>query len=1019
MTKTLDAKPTDAATLVQLFEQQAAKTPSAVALIAEDATFTYAELNARANRLAHELIRRGVQVEDKVALILPRDSRVVVSMYGIMKAGGAFIPIDPEYPQGRIAHYLSDSAARYVLTDKATAGAYPNAIEVDALLAASKNEANPNLPLSGRNLCYVIYTSGSTGVPKGVLLEHRGLVSCARCSEKNISVFKGVEHDVNAVCITTVSFDVFLLTLFAVLSNGQRFILANDEEAKNPLPMAALIKRTKGNYLCGTTARLMEYLEYPEIREVAAGCKLIIQGGEKFPPALYEKLRAATSADIINAYGPTEVSIESNEKILASANLITVGAPLRDVVELIVSEAGEPLPPGVEGELWIGGPRVSRGYLNRPELNAERFVERDGVRYYKSGDKAKWTDDGEVIILGRNDNQIKLRGLRIELGEIENALAAVPGVKQGVVLVRTSRKQEHLCAWFTANRPIAAEELRAALSETLTAYMVPTAYMQLGEMPHTPNGKIDAKALPDITMKAAEVVPPVTDMQKAVFSIVADVLGSSEGLGITTELVFVGMTSLDATRIAAVITRQTGKKIGMVDVMNAKTIGRVATFLESAGQEAALQQLEQLDEYPLTQNQMGLYYECARRPNATMYNLPMEFSLLPRTDVARLEAALKATLAAHPYLNTYIKEKDGKPMQMRNDRAPAVVETCKASEEEYQKAKADFIVPFDLLHAPLYRLKIYQTPQAVYLLTDFHHIIFDGWSMGVFLSDLSRAFAGEALAPETFTAFDHALLEQRVDRTAQMEDDRKWYTALLGDGEGSTQLPADHESAQRGAQRELNAFLDPEFVDGAYRLHGTTGAPFFLAALSLLVSRFAGVRQVRLATVSAGRDSASLQDNMGMLVVTLPVVVDVPAEEAVDSFIDRVQARLRETLSRQAYPASRLFTDLQCLPQIVYAYQGAIIGHDVLDEQPLNMVELRPENPDFPLFVGISRERDKYKVKIEYDEALFERDTVQNILDSFVHVVHLLADTANRPRPLCELAVATQEQQRQIASFMK
>ncbi|MDR2556891.1 MAG: amino acid adenylation domain-containing protein, partial [Bacteroidales bacterium] len=1006
--------------LVSLFEHQVRKTPDAVALIAADKTFTYKELNADANRLANALIAKGVKRGDKVSFILPRDSRVFISIWGIMKAGGCFIPIDPEYPKGRIEHYVKDSESRYILTDVQYAGDYDNAVIVDHLLAQESSTEDPNVPLEENDLCYSIYTSGSTGIPKGVLLEHGGLYDFTVPEPENISVCAMVRQNVKAVCISTVSFDAFLYTVFPCHCNGLTLVMADDEEAKNPLPLAELFARTGGTYLCSTTARLMEYLEYPEFRDVLRKCKMIVQGGEKFSPALYERLRAFTDADLVNGYGPTETSIVSNEQILTSSSVITVGKPLYKVVELIVDKDGNPLPAGVEGELWIGGTRVARGYHNRPELNAERFVVKDGVRYYKSGDMAKWTENGEVIILGRNDNQVKLRGLRIELGEIENAVMAIDGVKQCSVQVRMAHKQEHLCAWFTASREISIDEMRTRLSENLTAYMVPTAYMQLAEMPHTPNGKLDAKALPDIEITAAEIVPPSTETEKLIYDTVIDILGTEENLGVTIDLVLLGFTSLHATRMAALLTRATGKKIGMVEIMNSSTIRKIAAVLDSRSATASEQKFEKREFYPLTQNQMGVYFECAQRPEGLMYNIPCFITLSRRIDVARLSDAIGGVIEAHPYIKARIIEKEGQVMQQRNDEASVSVNMQEVSEEEFSNIKANFIKPFALLSGePLYRLNIYITPEHTYLLFDFHHIVFDGSSFDLFLQDMTQAYGGRKLEAERYTSFDFALLQSQMsdEQKKAYETDKKWFEELVGDGEGATQMPLDHEGAKKGEQKELLAELDPEKVEQAFKMHGVAGSAFFLSAVSLLMSRFASTRQVRMATVSAGRDEEQWQNNFGMLVKTLPIVVEVPGSDTVHAYLHRSALRFNEMLSHQAYPFTEIVTQLQYNSQVLFAYQGEVVGHYNLGDEPLHITYLQPENTQFPLFVGVVRERENYTIKFEYDSNLFERSTVETLMNCLIHIIEQLGDPTNTGRHLSELAVSTLEQRKAIEKF--
>jgi amino acid adenylation domain-containing protein len=1007
-------------TLVSLFEQQVITTPDATALVACDGVFTYRQLNEKINILANELIKKGVKIEDKLSFILPRDSRVLISLYAIMKAGAAFIPIDPEYPKGRIEHYVKDSESRFALVDKEFLSDYDNALNVDELLKNGSNITNPNVDIKPENMCYIIYTSGSTGVPKGVILEHGGLVDFCKPIPENFTVYKCVEKNVKAVTISTVSFDAFLYTVFPVLSNGLQLILADDEEAKNPLPLAALFKRTGGDYLCSTTARMMEYMEYPEFQEVLKKCKIVVQGGEKFSPALYERLRSFTDADIVNGYGPTETSIVSNEQILTSSQQITVGKPLYNLVEIIVDKEGNPLPAGVEGELWIGGTRVSRGYHNRPELNAERFVVVDGERYYKSGDMAKWTENGEVIILGRNDNQVKLRGLRIELGEIENAMMAIDGIKQCAVQVRMSHNQEHLCAWFTNSRTISIEELREELSKELTAYMVPTAYMQLEVMPHTPNGKLDVKALPDIEITVEEIILPSTPTEQLIFDTVKDILGTDQNLGITIELVLLGFTSLHATRMAALLSKNTNKKIGMVEIMKNSTIRRIAALLDSKKPVVEVRKEEKHDIYPLTQNQMGVYFECAQRPDGLMYNIPAFITLSKNVDAGKLSDAMKAVVEAHPYLKAHIVEKDGKVMQQRNDNAPVTVNVQNVSEEEFASIKEHFIQPFALLSSEaLYRLNIYTTAGHTYLLLDFHHIVFDGASFNVFLQDMTKVYAGEAIEPESYTSFDFALTQNNPSEEdkAAYEADKIWFAEILGDGEGATQMPLDHEGAKKGEQKELLATLEPEKIEQAFRMHGVSGSAFFLSALSFVMSRFASSRQVRMTTVSAGRDGEELQNNFGMLVKTLPVFINVPDEDNLHDYIHRTGIQFNEMLTHQVYPFTEIVTQLQYNSQVMYAYQGEVVGHYDLAGEPLQITYLQPENTQFPLFIGIIRERDNYTIKFEYDSNLFERETVQTLMNCFVYTINQFGNVHNTRRHLSELCVSTPEQRKVISSF--
>ena len=531
--------------LHQMIEEKAEIIPNEIALIAADATLTFKELNLRANALANSLLELGARPEDRIGFVLPRDSRIIVSMLGIMKAGCAYIPIDPEYPAERVSHVLKDSGARYVLTNGNTE--YDNGLIIDELLK-NENVANPNLSISSDRLCYIIYTSGSTGRPKGVMLTHGGIVNYVIDDPQNRHVHALVENNCIMASVTTVSFDMFLKEAFTTLMNGLTLVLADDEQAKNPDKLAELFEKTGANAFNATPSRMLQYMELPEMKRALANCKVIMAGGEGYPPILYKKLKEITSATLINTYGPTEITVSSNAKILDS-DFVTIGAPLMGVVEEVMDIEGNPLPVGFIGELWIGGNGVARGYFGNPEMTAERFVNRDGIRWYKSGDLARWTENGEIVILGRNDGQIKLRGLRIELGEIENTINAISEIRSCVVLVKKLHGQEHLCAYYTATREIPAKELREILLKTLTKYMVPTAYLQLDKMPMTPNGKIDRKALPEaLLMQREEYVAPSNDTERIYCDIFAKIL-HLDSVGATDNFFDLGGTSLLVTQV--------------------------------------------------------------------------------------------------------------------------------------------------------------------------------------------------------------------------------------------------------------------------------------------------------------------------------------------------------------------------------------------------------------------------------------------------------------------------------------
>ena len=517
----------------------AKKQPDQEALVACDATYSYREMDELTSRIAHGLRQRGVQTGDRIALLLPRTSRLILSLFGVLKAGAAYIPCDPDYPADRVKLILEDSEAKMIITPELA----------EELLQSPITDEPLAVGLTPDNLAYLIYTSGSTGRPKGVMLRHEGICNYLYGHPANVFANAVLTDATRIMSVTTISFDAALQDIGMAYYNGKTLIVATEEQANNPLDLAQLIKQQRINMVSGTPSRWQTWLTSDDFCQAISQVKICRAGGEKFSDQLLSQLRAVTKARIFNCYGPTEITVASNNAELTNAKIVTVGKPQLNVKEFIVDTDGNELPAGVVGELYIGGRGVAKGYNNLDEMTRERFVDYHGERIYKSGDYAKWLPDGNVIILGRTDHQIKLRGLRIELGEIENVMLKVEGMKKVVILIRKLNDKEHLCAYYTADREIAPDALKAEISRSLTQYMVPTAYLQLKEMPMTPNGKTDVKALPEPQLAISSAyTAPVNETERTFCDIFASIL-QLDKVGATDNFFELGGTSLVVTRV--------------------------------------------------------------------------------------------------------------------------------------------------------------------------------------------------------------------------------------------------------------------------------------------------------------------------------------------------------------------------------------------------------------------------------------------------------------------------------------
>ena len=551
--------PVELVSVNRLFEGQAAAHPDRLALIAAGEKLTYDALNRAANRVARALIALGVGKDQIIGLILERDKYDYIVNLGILKAGAAFLPMTPSYPDERIEYCLTDAQSPFVITTESIRtqrsalweGKPYRVLTVETLLAAEEEE-NPDRTIDVDALAYCLYTSGSTGKPKGVMIEHRNLCNFVNANPRNIEITNYTNHASVSLALAAITFDVSVMEEFIPLCNGLTVCMATEEEIHNPVALAKLMEENRVDFMTCTPSFLSNVIDLEQMRGAIAYLKAFDFGAEAFPPALYGKIRAINpTAFIANGYGPTECTVSCSTKFLNDTDKITIGVPLSNVKFYVMDSGKHVLPVGFKGELVICGAGVGRGYVNLPDKTREAFFHMKGLKAYHSGDLARWTEKGEIDFLGRLDNQVKLRGLRVELDEIESAINAYEGVRMSKVIVRNNGSEDYLAGYFTADRTVDLADLTARLRETLTAYMVPGALMQLDEMPLTPNGKTDKKLLPDIQYAAAqrEYVAPSSELEAEFCEQFAKILGL-ERVGATDDFFEIGGTSLSATRIA-------------------------------------------------------------------------------------------------------------------------------------------------------------------------------------------------------------------------------------------------------------------------------------------------------------------------------------------------------------------------------------------------------------------------------------------------------------------------------------
>jgi amino acid adenylation domain-containing protein len=581
----------------RVIERQAEQTPHATALAFGEVELSYAELNRRANRLAHHLIAQGVGPEVRVAILVERSIEMVVGLLAILKAGGAYVPIDPEYPSERIVYMLHDSGVKLLLTQshlRAQLPGGPEVLELDTLDLSSQDDQNPQVAVHGENLVYVIYTSGSTGRPKGAANRHRSLFNRLAWMQQAYPLSAAD----TVLQKTPFSFDVSVWEFFWPLMGGARLAIARPGDHRDPARLVELIQQHRISTLHFVPSMLQAFMSHPGI-EACSGLKHIVCSGEALPAELqHQVFERLPQARLHNLYGPTEAAIDVTHWSCRQDGLnhVAIGRPIADTQARVLDAELNPVPQGVAGELCLGGIGLGRGYLDRPGLTAERFVadpHGQGARLYRTGDLVRWRADGQLEYLGRIDHQVKLRGLRIELGEIEAQLLAQASINEAVVVAKDAR----LIAYVSAVSPINNETLRAQLAKQLPEYMVPAVFVQLDQLPLNANGKVDRKALPEPQHDTRAYEAPQGEIEETLAAIWADVL-KLDRVGRHDNFFEIGGHSLAALRMLAQVRQRFGVQLSLRSLFESPSLDALGRVLKLSHREEGVSSDEssQLDQ---------------------------------------------------------------------------------------------------------------------------------------------------------------------------------------------------------------------------------------------------------------------------------------------------------------------------------------------------------------------------------------------------------------------------------------
>jgi amino acid adenylation domain-containing protein len=1037
----------------QLFEEQVERTPDHVAVVFEDEQLTYRELNAKANQVAHYLQKLGVESEVLVGICVERSLLMLVGLLGILKAGGAYVPLDPEYPKERLAFMLEDAQVSVLLTQQTLVETLPQhstqVVYLDAdEVAAGEGVNNPTSNAKSTNLAYVLYTSGSTGKPKGVAIEHRSVVALLSWATE---VFTSAQL-AGVLASTSFCFDLSIFEMFAPLCSGGKVIIAKDALNLPTLPAAGEV--TLVNTVPSAIAELLRAKGIPD------GVRTVNLAGEALPQRVVELLyQQETIQEVFNLYGPSEDTVYSTYALVKgdSQKAPPIGRPIANTQTYILDAYQQPVPLGVPGELHLGGAGLARGYLNRPELTEQKFIphpfnNEPGARFYKTGDLVRYQPDGNIEFLGRIDHQVKVRGNRIELGEIESVLGQHPNVREVVVTAREDVPgDKRLFAYIVSNQEqaITSKELRRFLKDKLPDYMMPSAFVLLDALPRTPNGKVDRRALPVPDKARPELeetfVAPRTPVEEVLVGIWAEVLGLDK-VGVQDNFFELGGHSLLATQVISRVRDAFSVELSLYSLFEAPTITSLGDKIEAARREGlGLQALPilprtQNEHLPLSFAQQRLWFLDQLVPDAPIYNIPLAYRVTGQLNVAALEQSLSEIVRRHEALRTTFTAVDGQPIQAiapEIDLTLPVVDlgeiTETEREEEVQRlATQEAQQPFDLTTGPLLRVKLLRLDEAEHvLLLTMHHIVSDGWSLGVLMRELAvlyEAFSTgkPASLPELPIQYaDFALWQREWLQREVLESQLGYWKQQLGGELPVLELPTDRPrppvQTYRGARQSFE--LSQELTDalkGLSRREGVTLFMTLLAAFKVLLYRYTGQEDVIVGSPIANRNWAEVEGLIGFFVNTLVLRSDLGGTPSFRELLGRVREVALGAYAHQDMPFERLVEELQPerdmsynpLFQVMFVLQNAPMPNWEFSGLALSCLEIDSQTAKFDLSLSLTETEQGLIGSFGYNTDLFDEATIVRMVG---HWRTLLEGVVVEPdKRIWELPILTEAERHQL-----
>ncbi|MDM5301989.1 non-ribosomal peptide synthase/polyketide synthase [Bacillus subtilis] len=1033
-------------TIHEWFEEQAHRTPDHTAVVFEGNQLSSGELNRRANQLARTLQAKGVQSDQLVGIMTERSLEMIVGILGVLKAGGAYLPIDPDSPPERIRYIFSDSGISVLLyRGKLQDNICFSGTCIDLMEESAYHEKDSGLALSYQSsqLAYAIYTSGTTGKPKGTLIEHRQVIHLIEGLSRQ--VYSAYDAELNVAMLAPYYFDASVQQMYASLLLGHTLFIVPKDVVSDGAALCRYYRQHCIDITDGTPAHLKLLIAAGDLQGVPLQHLLI--GGEALSKTTVNKLMQAfgehgAAPAITNVYGPTETCVDASffniecasDAWTRSQNYVPIGKPLGSNRMYILDSKKRLQPAGVQGELYIAGDGVGRGYLNLPELTDEKFSADPFVptdRMYRTGDLARLMPDGNIEFIGRIDHQVKIHGFRIELGEIESVMLNIPDIQEAAAIALKDADGDYfLCGYYTADNPIQISELRESMARHLPGYMIPAHFVQLDKMPLTPNGKLNRQLLPAPVKnrdKGIEYVLPQTPAEIQLTAIWQDVLGL-EQVGIRDHFFDIGGHSLRATALIAKIQKQMHVQIPLRDVFRFPTIEQLAreiTTMEQTGY-AGIPAIEKRPYYPVSSAQKRLYILNHLEGGELSYNMLGLMAVEGKLDRDKLQQAFLTLIQRHESLRTGFKMAGGEPVQYVLDHAEFEAEWYQAEENDADLYIRQFIRPFDLEKPPLLRVGLIELqPDRGILLFDMHHIISDGTSMSVLIKEFIRIYEGETLPPLRIQYKDYAVWQTGQARLKQIQNQEAYWLELYSGDVPVLHMPTDYKrpSARDFAGATMHFTLDKQKSEGLKQLASQTESTLYmvlLASYTLLLSKYSGQEDIIVSSPIAGRPHADLEPIIGMFVNTLAMRNHPEKWKNFTQYLAEVKENALKAYEHQDYPFEALVDQLDIARDLSRnpLFDTMFVLQNTEQEQlEINDVTFKPFPSEhtmakFDLTLTAVEEESGIHFTMEYLTALFKPETIERMMG---HFVQLIDSVIKQPEAeLASLDMMTQEENSEI-----